>query len=274
VTFAASEKSVHSGKPRRLYDFILLGGDQAAYYYTDYRSDLSVLGNSYVSAPILRSPYVASDIESPGAMSITMPYSLAVVAEVIVKQPPRSVFVEVREYHTDIGDVQKVWEGPVHAFVVRGRDVEVIIPSALIDALESEIPSVKNQTMCNNVFLDDRCQVVRANVTKSTTVASIDGTDARIVTVTSLDGAADQVYRGGEIERTSDGERRLIVDQTGTVLTLVRAFRNLAGTNAVDVTQGCDHLVGTCETKHDNLINFRGMPYIPAENLFRFGVPR
>jgi uncharacterized phage protein (TIGR02218 family) len=273
MSFSADEKSIHDGQGRELYDFTLLGGDTAAYYYTDYDADLSVLSNNYVSVPISRTRVVAVGTNSPSELVVRVPHNLGIVDELILKQPPRSVELELRRYHGNIANVSIVWKGFVNSCRIVGREAELRIPSTMMETLQSTVPSVNAQGMCNHVLYDDRCAAVRASFTQTTTVSAIDGTDARIVTATTLSGAADQTYRGGEIIRTTDGERRLIVDQTGDVLTLVRAFRNLSVSDAIDVAQGCDHRVSTCNSKFDNLKNFGGIPYIPVENLFRFGVP-
>lgn len=269
MTFSADEKSLHDGQPRELFDFVLSGGDQPAYYYTTHDEDLSVLAQTYTSIPIRRLPFVSADVENRLELEVEMQADLPLVEELLAKIPPRETVLTVRRYHGNIANVSVIWTGHVANTVVRGQFATMRVPSLLGQSLESDVPGVVMQSLCNHILYDTRCGATR--VPKTTTVASIDATNPRLVTVTSLDGAADDVYPAGEIERTSDGERRLILDQNGVVLTLDRAFRTLVATNAVDVSPGCDHLVGTCNTKFDNLVAFGGMPYVPSVKLFRFG---
>lgn len=271
MTFAADEKSIHGGRRRTLYEFVLLGGDQAAYYYTSHDEQISELSNVYTPAVIRHGPVAARGKTRPSEMLVKCAHNLGVVTELAIQQPPRSCLLTIRRYHGNIANVSQLWQGQVRSAKVKGLFAELRVPSTMQETLESVVPSVNNQGMCNHVLYGTHCGVTRATFTKTTTVATITS-DPRVITVVSLAGAADQTYKGGEIIRNSDGERRLIVDQTGVTLTLVRAFRNLSVSDSVDCAQGCAHTIEVCNSKFSNKANYGGVPYIPAENLFRFGV--
>jgi uncharacterized phage protein (TIGR02218 family) len=271
MSFSDDEKSQHGGQPIHLFDFDLEGGDQPAYYYTDHYQDLTVLTHTYTAATISRGPFVASGESRRDEMTLETHEDLAVIDELLYRTPPRSATVTVRRYHGNIDNVATIWRGNIRSTHQAGRKVSIRVSSALAEMLDVTVPAVAFQTVCNHVLGDARCTVDLDSFKKSTTVSAIDD-NPRIITVVSLDGAGDNVYRGGYVERTSDGEKRLIVGQLGTVLTLVRPFRTLSTTNAVVCFQGCDHSLSTCDSKFSNSENFGGAPFVRVENLFRRGV--
>ena len=37
--------------------------------------------------------------------------------------------------------------------------------------------------------------------------------------------------------------------------------------DAYSVSAGCDRLFGTCKARYNNVVNFRGEPYIPGQDV-------
>jgi hypothetical protein len=268
MAFIDDETALDPGVPRELYDFELAGiTDQ---FYTDWHTDLSVLGETYVAADISRSDIVVGHGRWID-LKIRVPRNLSIATVLTFSQPPRECLVTVRRYHGTIGNVGIVAKGTITASeLVDDATVEFTVPSLVSEAMNSEVPSVIVGPLCNHWLYDARCTVLKTSFQKTTTIATITS-DPRIITVTSLDSAADQVYQGGYIQRDTDGEKQLIVDQTGVTLTLQEEFRALSVGNAVTVQQGCDRTISTCNTKFSNKVNHGGFPYAPVENLFKFG---
>jgi hypothetical protein len=273
MTFFDAEKTTHGGQPIELFEFTLAGGNQAEYNYTNYHEEISELGNTYLPATIRRLPFASADVENRLELEVEMAPTLGIVNEMLILIPPRRCTLIVRRYHGNIGaNASLIWKGEVANTRLAGNLITMRVPSLLGQTMEADVPWVILQSQCNHVLFDGRCPAVRASFTENTTVASIDSNNPRLVTVTSLSGAADGVHDGGEIIRVTDGERRFILKQVGTVLTLDRAFRTLFATDAIDVAQGCDHLVDTCDTKFNVLEGFGGEPYLQSNSLFRYGV--
>ena len=84
------------------------------------------------------------------------------------------------------------------------------------------------------------------------------------MTVASVSGAVDQYYKSGAI--LIGNERRLIVDQTGAVLTLLAPFTGVANGTACTIYAGCDHTVETCRDKFSNVIHYGGFPFLHWKN--------
>ena len=54
----------------------------------------------------------------------------------------------------------------------------------------------------------------------------------------------------------------------GTSLTLMYPLPEPpAAGDAITVYQGCDHTMGTCGAKFDNLANFRAFPFVPPPQM-------
>ena len=54
----------------------------------------------------------------------------------------------------------------------------------------------------------------------------------------------------------------------GTSLTLLYPLQSVpAAGDSFTVYFGCDHTPGTCQSKFNNLANFRGFPYVPPPQM-------
>jgi uncharacterized phage protein (TIGR02218 family) len=111
--------------------------------------------------------------------------------------------------------------------------------------------------------------VLRNSFRLQTTVNTANQT---AIILATIDGNPDEFFKGGEIVRTSDGERRLIVQQIGTLLTLNFPFKDMDVGDSVEVFAGCDRTVETCKAKFSNVVNFGGHPLIPPINVFNEGL--
>ena len=82
---------------------------------------------------------------------------------------------------------------------------------------------------------------------------------------------ADQYYRGGAIHiaGTPQGTlKTLILDHVGNTVKVQANLVNASAGLNFSVWPGCDHLIGTCDTKFSNKENFGGYPAIPTKNPF------
>jgi hypothetical protein len=75
---------------------------------------------------------------------------------------------------------------------------------------------------------------------------------------------------GGYVATGND--YRMVVAQSGDVLTLLIDFAAPMLAQAVTVHAGCSHLIAVCHSKFANAIRFGGFPYIPKRNPFETGI--
>lgn len=182
--------------------------------------------------------------------------------------------LEVRAWRAHIqadgstGTVEQWWRSEVVGFSGRLPLLSLRAPSTFGAALKQELPNVDCGPTCPLRLGETRCGVNLADPDFDyvTTVTDF-GIDGREITVADDDGHSDQWFQFGYAERTLDGERRLILDHTGNVITLIEAFSTYyengvpTAWDEIELFAGCDRtLLGAngCLEKFDNVVNFRG----------------
>ena len=99
---------------------------------------------------------------------------------------------------------------------------------------------------------------------------TVGGITGNAVTVPGIAGFANQFYRAGTMQ--FHDERRLITDQTGTVITILFPFGgNLAVGSTVYLLPGCSGHPAICKIRFNNIDNYLGFPYIPTKNVVIWG---
>lgn len=116
----------------------------------------------------------------------------------------------------------------------------------------------------------DRNYPTYANHEHMSVAAAVSQTGAELEVSELVDPASDpranQWAQFGEVRRVVDNERRSILDQTGTTLTLDRPFAYLVAGDDLEIYAGCDWKNTTCNTKFGNTQRFGGHPDAPDNN--------
>lgn len=127
------------------------------------------------------------------------------------------------------------------------------------------------------------CNFDVGSVTQSGTVATV--TDRRQFSMSGVSPPPDNTggtKNGGFFELgtvtftngANAGLTREIEDQSGNDIVLFEPFPfDIQVGDAFDVAPGCDKTKGVCRDNWDNLVNFRGEPYIPGPD-FMFKIDR
>lgn len=265
MTYAASEVSKHSGKPVELFKF---EGTYANHFYTSGPEMVTYGGDDYLPLTLRRSTVqVTTTADDNSEVTVELPVGAEIIAIYGFQIAPPELRLTIYRGHNP-GEFVRFWGGNVENINV-GKGVATIrIPSTLAAALSADFPNVFFQTPCNHDLFDARCKVVYEDWSLATTVASVDGREVTVSSIGTLDG--DLV--GGEAVLAS-GERRMIISQVGTLLTVNYPFAQVAATDAVTISAGCDLAFrGDCATRFDNQINFGGFPFIPPSNVFSKGL--
>lgn len=266
MTYDASETGAHSGSPIEGYKF---EGTSASYYYTSAEQDVTINGQLYTAAEIGRNA-IKSGTQDDGDLDIelTVPYDLPLVLAYAYGVSPPDLTVTIFRYHDGddpATDFVTIWKGIATGFSITGHTARIRVPSIFSTLLSGEIPTVYYHNPCNHVLYDARCKVVRASYLQTTTVSSI--TDDTTIVVAD-DGFADNYLVAGEINNTTKGERRLIVDNVSNTITLGFPFSDVDIGDTVELVAGCDHSFATCGSKYSNKVNYGGFPFVPYDNPF------
>lgn len=128
--------------------------------------------------------------------------------------------------------------------------------------LDIDMPRNLYQPTCLHTLYDSGCTLVKNAYGTNGAVGA-----GSTLTVINWTGAA-LAYQQGSITFTSGNN----VGVTATVLSVITGASLRLGYplqtapaagDAFAVYQGCDHTLGTCRAKFNNLANFRGYPFVP-----------
>jgi uncharacterized phage protein (TIGR02218 family) len=181
-----------------------------------------------------------------------------------------------RLYMSTPGDVSlgtmHLFEGPVGEVRPSSILVELEVESG-VAALSTMLPRLVFQPGCSNMLYDSQCLVSQATNTYSGTVGSATSPAGLIFDGSALAAAtkATDYFKLGVLTFTAGvnaGESRAIRSDTWSspnhtlVVDRLLPATPVAG-DPFTIYPGCDKLQATCVGKFDNLVHFRGFPYVP-----------
>jgi uncharacterized phage protein (TIGR02218 family) len=266
------EKSLSDSAPYELFEFI---GTYRNYYMTSDSYAHAFAGNVYNPVPGLSrsSLKVGTHTDSSVDVTIEMPITEQLAIDYGFQTTPPSLKLTIYRFQRDAANYVPYWKGPIAGITINDHMASFKVPSIFSNILSSNIPNVYVQPPCNNVLFDSLCKVSRVSNALDTTVSTVTG---RVVTIPSLGAFADGWFIGGEITVPARNERRMIVAQAGTSLTVNYEFSQLPTGTSIQVTAGCDHSYDGANgcPKFSNQPNFGGLPFVPGDsnNVFVKGV--
>lgn len=171
--------------------------------------------------------------------------------------------------YTDLtqGDIKlkKGWLGEVslknHQFIAEVR--------GLTQKLTQTIGELYSPS-CRASLGDGRCQVNLSSHQFTTTVTTVTSKQ-RMVCASLTQASAD--FTGGTVLFTSGDNAGLgmeikehaYLSGSGADITLALPMPyNIAASDNLTVTRGCDKTLSTCKSKFNNIVNFRGEPHVPG----------
>lgn len=266
MTYNVDESSTSDSRPIELFDFVF---STITYRYTSYHRDFTYLGNVYTANGVQRGAITvvnAQDIPEPRVeVPVTDPVAALYLGHGV---PPQRFRITITRYQQTSGQVEQQVTGDavcnVRSSTDRGFVASFKVMPVQSDPMQFALPSVILARLCNHVLYDSLCTIVRATKQVATTITSIDST-RRIIGVASVGGFTN--FQWGEFLHTTTQERRGIVLQAGTTLTLdVRLRSEVIVGDAISIFQGCNRLVATCRDSFNNVPNFGGHPHNISSN--------
>jgi uncharacterized phage protein (TIGR02218 family) len=166
---------------------------------------------------------------------------------------------------TAIGSVT-LFKGRLGAVDEIGRTSARLTVNSDLVLLDIDMPRNVYQPTCLHTLYDSGCTLVKNAFGTNGTVGS--GSTASVI---AWSGAAS-VYQQGSITFTSGVNAGVTANVNSTAagisLTLGYPLQSQpAAGDSFTVYQGCDHTPGTCQSKFNNLANFRGFPYVPPPQM-------
>ena len=160
-----------------------------------------------------------------------------------------------------VGDLI-LFMGTVSDIKGSGTQIEISVKSKL-EVLNAQVPRNLYQASCLNSVYDALCQVDKTSMSVGSQVVS--GTTSSIAsTLTNL----DDYFKLGVLRFTSGaniGVTRTVKKFSNKGFSFSLPLPNLpAPGDYFVVYPGCDGTMDSCKNKFNNLIRFRGMPFIPV----------
>lgn len=266
------EASTQDSRPLEVYEFVL-GGSQT-FRYSSAEDDIVVGANTFTAERGLsRTRIVQGGDQSTGETSIFVKADNEFASQFADIPPGVKSTVKafrVQRDQTPAPVTVLIFTGLVQdvRFVESG-DVAEIITRSVETVLNQQMPRMTSMRSCNNFLYDRFCGVDPAAHNLIGQVTLVDGAN---LTVSGV-GASSIKFRAGVVKPTAELNFRLVLAESGDVLTLESPFgTDLTGQN-VQVFAGCDHIIdGDCALVFDNVINFNGNPWVPTDDINRTGI--
>ena len=274
MSYEAYETSQQSSRPVEIYEFTV---GATTYYYTSAEDTQTVASVDYTPLTGLKRSKIGQGPEDRNAtLTIEMPGSNQFVRPYIAAVPSSRATVTIMRLQrgdTPTPEVVTIFEGKVKAvnFDGDGGRMAKIAVEPDISATSRSIPHFTFQGLCNHVIYDDGCQVDETDgaYRASREVLADSG---NTLTIDGLSGFGDGWFTGGFVEVNGGLDSRMIIDQTGDVVTLHIPFPGSPLGQVVIVLAGCAHTIAVCKSKFDNVINYGGFAFVPKINIFETGI--
>jgi uncharacterized phage protein (TIGR02218 family) len=249
--------------------------------YTDVDVTFSYAGNTYLANSILIDglKYKASVGLEVDQQQITV---AALAADTITGGAPflqalrdgafdgceierDRVFFSDRIGGTAIGSVT-LFKGRLGTVDQIGRTSAKLTVNSDLVLLDIDMPRNIYQPTCLHTLYDSGCTLIKNAFGTNGAVGA--GSTAAVINWSG----ADPKYQQGSITFTSGVNAGVTGNVNSAVastsLTLGYPLQSVpAAGDGFTVYQGCDHTPGTCQSKFNNLANFRGFPYVPPPQM-------
>jgi uncharacterized phage protein (TIGR02218 family) len=246
--------------------------DGAEFFFTDHDQDIAFDGHVYLA----RTGYSRTAIANDSSMGVdNLDVDGVFDAEAITESDMRAGLfdhAEVRVFLVNWADLtmgalkmRRGWFGEVLLTEVAKFRTEL---RGMVQALQQRIGEIYSPE-CRADLGDTRCKVDLAAFTRTGTVTS--ATD-RAVFFATLDGAAtaDGWFNGGTLTFTSGENAGRTIEvkswtaSSGRFELFLAVGYSIATGDSFSVYPGCDKRLDTCVSRFNNVINFRGEPYVPG----------
>ena len=143
-----------------------------------------------------------------------------------------------------------------------GRTTAEITVNSDLALLDIQMPRNLYMPTCNHVLYDSGCGLVKNAFGANGSVGS-GSSNAQIVWSSSSSN-----YEQGTITFTSGVNNGVTANiksaDSGNLYLSYPLLQAPATGDTFTAYQGCDHTMSTCQSKFNNLTNFRGFPFVPG----------
>jgi uncharacterized phage protein (TIGR02218 family) len=256
------ENSIQDGQPIECYKFT---HDGIRYFYTSHCNDVEIpiTNNGVQHSEKYFAEYIKRDTIKPSSKGDSSSVTVTVAQDHPVARlfygPPPERAVNLKLYRLHDQDKEKF------DAIITGRvsqaafeDSECKLTVKMDSGLSKEIPNMKRQFLCGNMFCDSKCKMTVESVAIT---AFVD----RVINNLEIDSTSFAEYPDGYLAggfMRYNGSARLIREHKGNKVVLQYPFITMPH-NEVIVIPGCDHTFKTCAVRYQNTEHFTGFLYVP-----------
>lgn len=258
MSFDAIEKSPALARPYEMYLFQGVGIDIAV---TSADFPVDFFSHTFTPATIKRTEVnIDAEVDS-GDIKVNLPKNHPISQLFVGYLPTSPVSLTIFAGHIGDSEVAVMFSGAVASAVF--TDECEMTCHADEYKLQTKLPRVLYQAPCGHIFGSPGCGIPLADHTYLGEVGAIsaDGLD---ITVTAFGSLPDPLVPG-YFKRGNDF--RMIIGQTGDVITLITPIAGLEIGDECSGVAGCDGTYDACN-HYLNIRNFLGFDLIPEINPF------
>lgn len=267
MVFDTLEKSIEDGQPVELYEFTL-GVEKTR--YTSAEDVVNFASFDWQPRSISRSSTDSRSEGEENPLNVTLPANDTLAQLFLGVRQGQVLALRIWRFHRGDTEGYVLWDGVITSAGFKTEAAECVMEGFSNDvAFSRSIGRAKYLSLCNHVLYGEGCGVVASAFDYDGNVSVVSG---KTITVDGLFAAKGADWAVGGYVSFSDTDFRLVLAQSGDVLTLLFPFANTPLSSTVKVFAGCDRTATTCDTKFSNVINFGGFPYVPGFNIFQTGM--
>lgn len=270
MSYDAKEISNYEAVPITLYEFRL-----GAKYWRYTTFELPVVAPTsaggtatYEAVPISDGGITQSGDINNDDMVITLPKEADVMRPWIGTPPSQETYLTVRAKDANDSEAKVVWVGTVANAQIKKAGVAEMVCKMLTSSFNRNGARQMWTRGCQAALYDDRCRVNKNDFAVSFTVTDVTGEALSGVAIGAL---PDGWFSGGFVEwDTVDGvkARRMIERHSSVTIFLMGTPDDVTVGQVLVAYPGCLRTTLICETKFNNLANYRGYPHMPGKSPF------
>ncbi len=160
----------------------------------------------------------------------------------------------------------RLFQGRVSTVDNVGRTQATLTVASDLVILDYDMPKNLFSPTCLHVLYDAGCGIIRGTFSINGTVGA--GSNSSTINFSGAragDAQGSLVFTSGANANVRTTVKSVAVGSAYNLMYPL-PFAPAPG-DAFNVAFGCDHTQGTCQGKFNNLINFRGFPYVPPPQL-------
>lgn len=261
MTYEDIENSGYDGSPVELFRF---AHGSEIWRYSSGSEEVEHDSETYSPVAIGREGEInVSSEPNKSDLSIILPLDLEVSQLFLTGTPESIVSLTIFRLHKPAGEFEIYWKGRVVSFVWKDDQARAVC-EPIFTSIKQIGLRARYTRACRHALYSTSCGVDKALYAVACTVTDVSGLNITF-TVDDLTEYQDDYFMAGMLY--ASGAWRFVLVHAGGVVSLMESI-DLSVDDEIILYPGCDHVLATCISKFDNVLNNGGCPWIPTQNPF------